>query len=843
MSLISAVEDRDIHNIGKTSGGGSRTSSITSSKKSLKHGSKSLRKPKVYQTTGEPLSREALYKAKLKYGVYQSPAQSYSIGVSDAHAASDKAANLAHDNQTTVEAYKRMFIDPNATKAASKMGPKVVRNNSITSATSKTSKESQTKRKSKESPGAAASKAYSMTMETTSLSSQTNSRSYSITSASSVLSGASGSFNSTVNPKPKTLNLEKVLVGAEKKAESRIKERWEPEKTNFQYGVKTDEHGNLNQFSFSNEMMNNIMAKVDAPKAQDLQKVKKVSAEKEAKSMKFALGAANAVKDMHPGEDIDKSIALKAQKRETYLSQLTSQQVLTLARANVDRQLDIIEKSDMHRKLFTNMEYNKAAVAVAQSNHQKKTEFHNKINMGGGLFLSPEDITKIASGLISPVLGEVSERAEAQRAMDEEIAERTEAYNKSLSEWETMERSIISNDAKVLTTTANRHQTEKKTSQEKIKASFDALVARMDTKVAERETLLEDTKSKEIEFKKQMQQELKDEKARLDQDLEEWGKKCEQDITEARKEQEELLKPYHDDLANAEAEHKTLVEERDAINAEISRLQDAIVDHKRKISGYGNDLDAQKNRNIREDDKLLELGQTKESLESHLNDDVIILANKAKEQAELSTKEARLKQLEVDSLINERKSELNATEIELKKEKLSLLEAMKDVASARGDDKIDEEKVKKLIGMTSEEYLTQNKSVEKNVEDLPTQLEKIEEGDELKKEEIVGAETKNSGGDGVPVSTAAKEATETSSAVQTKEPEEKISIGNKSSGKEDANDCKSAEHSKEISVSQKAGNNKSLGVSPDSLEHTFSGFSQGSSIEDDQDAISNQEKK
>ena len=64
-------------------------------------------------------------------------------------------------------------------------------------------------------------------------------------------------------------------MGAEKKAESRIKERWEPEKTNFQYGVKTDEHGNLNQFSFSNEMMNNIMAKVDAPKAQDLQKVKK----------------------------------------------------------------------------------------------------------------------------------------------------------------------------------------------------------------------------------------------------------------------------------------------------------------------------------------------------------------------------------------------------------------------------------------------------------------------------------------------------------------------------------------------------------------------------------------
>ncbi|CAI4048019.1 Eis1p SKDI_13G1660 [Saccharomyces kudriavzevii IFO 1802] len=834
MSLISAVEERDIPNIGKSlSGGRSRTSSITSSKKSLKHGSRSQKKPRVYQTTGEPLSREALYKAKLKYGVFQSPAQSYSIGVSDAHAASDKAANLAHDNQTTVEAYKRMFIDPNATKAASKVGSKVTRKNSITSATSATSKESQMKRRAKESSGAAASKAYSMTMETASISSQTNSKSYSITSASSVLSSASNSLSNAVNPRPKTLNLEKVLMGAEKMAESRIKERWEPEKANFQYGIKTDEHGRLNQFSFSNDMMNNIMAKVDAPKAQDLQKGKEFAAEREAKSMKFALGAAHAVKDMNPGQDVDKDLALKAQKRDSYLNQLTSQQVLTLARANVDRQLDIIEKSDMHRKLFTNMEYNKAAVAAAQSNQQKKTEFHNKINMGGGLFLSPEDITKIASGLISPVLGEVSERAEAQRAMDEEIAERTESYNKSMDEWESMERSINSNDTKVLTTTANKHQTEKKATEEKIKASYDSLVTRMDAKVTERETLLEDTKNKEIDFKKQMQQELKDEKARLDQDLEDWGKNCEQDISDARKEQEEVLKPYHEDLANVEAEHQTLLRERDAINAEISRLQEAIVDHKRKISNYGNDLDAQKNRNVREDDKLVELGQTKGSLESHLNDDVIILANKAKEQAELSTKEARLKQLEVDSLINERKSELNTTEIELKKEKLNLLEAMKDVASARGDDKIDEDKVKSLIGMTSEEYLAKNKLVKKNVEVLPTQLEeKEEEVDGINKEKAADTKSKDLTNGDSSVERIAKPSTGAESVVETKKPEGESSLETPNK-KENTGDDEIAKDSKNSSISQKVKDKKPLEISPDSLEHTFSGFSQGSSIEDD----------
>ncbi|CAI4921395.1 BTE_HP_G0221970.mRNA.1.CDS.1 [Saccharomyces cerevisiae] len=187
MSLISAVEGRDIHNIGKDFWWRGRTSSITSSKKSLKHGSKSL-KTKGIPDNRRTIKQEALYKAKLKYGVYQSPAQSYSIGVSDAHAASDKAANLAHDNQTTVEATNVCLLTPNATKAASKMGPKVVRNNSITS-TSKTSKNLRRRKSKKESPGAATS-AYSMTMETTSLSSQTNSRSYSITSASSVLSGA-----------------------------------------------------------------------------------------------------------------------------------------------------------------------------------------------------------------------------------------------------------------------------------------------------------------------------------------------------------------------------------------------------------------------------------------------------------------------------------------------------------------------------------------------------------------------------------------------------------------------------------------------------------------------------
>ena len=74
-------------------------------------------KKKKQQAQQKPLSREAMYRAKMKYGVYQSPANIHSVGVPDAARASDSAAVLAHTSQQTVEAYKRL-LDPNATKAA-----------------------------------------------------------------------------------------------------------------------------------------------------------------------------------------------------------------------------------------------------------------------------------------------------------------------------------------------------------------------------------------------------------------------------------------------------------------------------------------------------------------------------------------------------------------------------------------------------------------------------------------------------------------------------------------------------------------------------------------------------
>lgn len=161
------------------------------------------------------------------------------------------------------------------------------------------------------------------------------------------------------------------------------------------------------------------------------------------------------------------------------------------------------------------------------------------------------------------------------------------------------------------------------------------------------------------------------------------------------------------------------------------------------------------------------------------------------------------------------------------------MEAMKDVASARGDDNIDEEKVKSLIGMTSEEYLAQNKHVKKNVEILPTQLEEEEEG-------IENNETgsKSLTADEGPVKNIAEPSIAAGSEAQT-DSEKKSPVKD-----ELANDGQAAKATKKTSTLKKAGDKKSAEVGRDGLEHTFSGFSQGSSIEEeDHDVIGNEKEK
>lgn len=719
MSLISTVNDQGSDDI-------LYSSKVTTAKSTVKKSSARGHGSSVYQTSGEPLSKEALYRAKLKYGVYQSPATQVSAGVSEPKVASDIAANLANENRTTIEAYKRMFVDPNAAKAATKVGVKGIASvRSVEVATSHAGSQS------------AATRAYSVAStegtakkatKTSSSATATRGKSHSISSATQAYS-ASSSFTSDqkVNPKPKPMNYSKVLAGAEKMAEQRIHDRTSPDRKNFSYGLKTNGAGKAagNSFHLTKETLDRISAKIEIS-----------SIEKEADPNHYAEWAAYAVKDIDPASLMDAEFKEKEKKRQEFLKQLTSQQVLTKARENADRELRAIDALDHHNFLFGNEAYNKAAVEVAQKNFQKKVPYQNKINMGGGLWLAPEDVDDIAKKLVSPLLSEVSERADDQRATDLDIAERSEAHKTEYAAWLAMQSAKLHNDDAFVQNSERAQSKEKETAKSDAAKKLSDLIAKKDKEVEAKNEELLKVKESQQELEKEMTEKRKTDRRRVRGVLVNFDTTNQSDIGAARTEQEELLKPYHDDLKAAETEHDRLIQEKEDINKEIEKLRTTIEEHHVTIAQYEKDIVSYEEQHEEELRKLEDLGTDKAGLQVDLDENVITLANKAKAQAALSSEEARLKQLEVEALVNERKSQLNVTHIELQRERLSMLDAMRELAESRGDEKIDDERVKNLIGMTSDEYVAQQKKVSDNAVLTPVSAD-LDEEDEVDEDQNI----------------------------------------------------------------------------------------------------------
>lgn len=674
MSLVSAVKDRDeeVRKSSKSSGSS------------------------VYQTSGEPLSKEALYRAKLKYGVYQSPATRASVGVAQPKLASDIAANVANENKITINAYKRLFVDPGAAQAATKVGVKGLETVPTVEV-----------KKSHAGSQSAATRAYSIASSAGSTKKVTKSgsatgrdRSHSVSSATAALSASSTYVEQKVNPAPKPLNLAKVLSGAERQAEKRIHDRTTPERKNFTYGLKTGGAGKAagHSFELSKETLSKIAARIDS-----------ATIEKEADPLNYAEWAAYAVKDIDPSTLMDTGFQEREKRRQQYLNDLTSQKVLAKARENAERELRAIDAADQHKLLFGNEAYNKAAVELAQKNAQKMAPYQNKINLGGGLWLSPEDVNEIAKDLINPVLGEVTQRAEDQRATDLDIKERTETYNAGYAAWIDIQHSKVQNNQSIVVDTNSRHAKEKDQAKTKATNEFNELVTKKDQQIADKEEQLAKTEESKVQLEKDLAEKLKAKDERVALMVTNFGETNKQDLADARKEQEELLKPYHDSLAAAEKEHTRLLDEKADIEKEIEKLKASIDSHGILLLKYERGIKAHDEQQATELKNLEDLGVQKEKLRVDIDENVINLANRAKEQAAISSEEARLRQLEVDAVVNEHRSRLNDTEIELQREKLNMLEAMKEAAEARGDSQIDEDRVKELIGMNSEDYIAQHK--------------------------------------------------------------------------------------------------------------------------------------
>ncbi|KAL6947113.1 hypothetical protein ACO0QE_001982 [Hanseniaspora vineae] len=425
MSLVSAL-DRTT----RTSEGSGTTTTTTTTTTTVDttttDTTKSYKTPNVYQVDGKPLSKEALYKAKLKYGFYQSPAIQQSTGFADTQKSSNKAASLAAQHYyssvlthvqdeehhlTKEEQYKRLLT---STTPSLKSTTSTDANRTLfdTQTLQKVAKQAIQKKTPK---------------------TKSQKKTHTVVQAELPTKISTGN-----------INLSKVLTGAERNAHKRIAKASGIDdqgvavgnkNLKFNYYIKRE---NQQTMEFKHQVLGKgvpewyAQANKAAASAVD-QFHDQLDYKLDSKGEKYAHVAAEK-----SGPILRKEREEEEAKRDLYLNAHAHSHVLALARESVLKQMNAMEfeavsKRDPSLVLFSNEEFNKAAVEYVtkkyDANEQARLLKKNKVDLGGGLLLSQKELDEIAYKIVSPLLREIDSKTVEQRRKDQEIASKTR-YNK-----------------------------------------------------------------------------------------------------------------------------------------------------------------------------------------------------------------------------------------------------------------------------------------------------------------------------------------------------------------------------------------------------------------------------
>ncbi|KAK9478979.1 hypothetical protein V1514DRAFT_329584 [Lipomyces japonicus] len=133
-------------------------------------------------------------------------------------------------------------------------------------------------------------------------------------------------------------------------------------------------------------------------------------------------------------ENASRKIQLEQQRAHAQLNEFDRydevtryQIVLAAAERNVNSRLGAIDKEISATTLWGNKEFNALALAAAEQEFKGKyTANAGKIDIGGGVYMSQDEVSKIAQRNVQPVLNEISEKALADRERDEQLREERE---------------------------------------------------------------------------------------------------------------------------------------------------------------------------------------------------------------------------------------------------------------------------------------------------------------------------------------------------------------------------------------------------------------------------------
>lgn len=420
----------------------------------------------------------------------------------------------------------------------------------------------------------------------------------------------------------------------------------------------------------------------------------------------FAHSAASAVSHGTSISEYEREHIEAQKQRQEYIKQLTSKEVMNTARANVDKKLRNLDKSlsygngSNNINLFGNERYNQAAIARAQELYNKQYVEPNrqKIDIGSGLFLTQQEIDGIAERMLSPVLNEVSARAEEQRANDLDIYERVIKNSQGFQNFKNIQIEKTYNDNKLLNDYEEKHRNEVNNSKQLADGKLNKLIHLKENKLKFKNQELLDIRRQFEDNKVNCRLKITNQKKRMDKDFDDIRSETEKDLISLQKEQDIMIVNLKTQLEICEKKEKELDNERQEIDTHITLVNESIQAHRSEIEGFDSQI-----HNVTVE--LIELTnkannefseEFTENEQEILEDKLTILeAQKVKSKAALLYESTQLKQLETDTIVNARNIQINSNEMNFKREQLhSIRDIQNEIdlySTDEGDDEGDED--------------------------------------------------------------------------------------------------------------------------------------------------------
>lgn len=588
----------------------------------------------AYQTEGKPLSKEALYKAKLRYGIYQSPSAK-SIGVPNSASASDTAALLAASTDLTVDTYKRTVAADAHTAALL--------------AREDTAPQKWVRESIGNEAASAAAAAESFVVKPV----HVETKDAGSSSAASAVMGLSGrsigslassnlaslyEFDSVRNGEKKTtLDLSKITKASKERADARMNDRLNPEKDPSRYGILTQ-------------------SKLD-----------------DASLEAFAAVGALASQNYKP--PVDENL----EARSVFKNSMVTPAVLAKASLNADETMKRIEKQLDKTDILRNVEFNKIAYEIASRHGEVRNVNAGKVNLGGGLFMTQEELNAIAQKFVSPVLDQINKTAESQRAKDAAAQKAAEEQKAKHEQFKQEQRAKHAEEQRLKTEAKQKRK--KELADEKVRARETKLALEKQKKeeLEAHKGILESKQKAEVRKKEELLKKKESEEKRLAAESAEADTKRKEELTAAERERDERLTPILADLKQQQDKLAVLNEEKAAVQ-EITDTHITNTENSQKLLEASQVELANAKENLEQlklDIETTTSEQEKLAKEAEIKAAEVDVANRESEELHA---EAALKKAEIEKVKSVVENERLRIELELENEKIGALKEEKEIA-------------------------------------------------------------------------------------------------------------------------------------------------------------------